>query len=758
MVICKEIDDYLKYVKEHPKWINKKRKQLIKNIVKPLLKRNDIFFDKETYENCLEYCKVNYYELFPYQKFIYAFVFMYKKDDIPVFPKFFIKEGRGNGKDGFIVPLANFMQTPLYGVRNYHVEIVANSEDQVKDTFKVAYDMLHENAKFKGKFSVTKELITNLATGSEMKYNTSNAKTKDGKRTGCLVLNEIHAYENYDQINVFESSFGKVKHSREFIITTDGYVRDGPLDEISSMCAEILETGENPLGYYPFICEIDSMKEVDIPDAWHKANPSMEYMPILANQIMHDYLEMKKIPSKRPEFITKRMDRSARKEEETVTTWLNVLRACYEGSTTEELELKKPRMTIDTKGQPAVIGIDYADIRDFASAGVLTKTESGEYIWRQHTWICAESPFLDSIKFPLKNIGQTEFSDFEVVPGPVIDVNSIVDWCMERCAEYDVKKIAMDTYRYTLFKMAFEERGLTIEDRKNPNGVVRLIRKITSATGIIAPFIQSMFSQGMINFGASAIMRWYTNNTSVTEDKFGNKMFGRVYLESVVNQYNNTLNAINYMIRLSNQPKFKLKLGTAQSFREKQADGTDKIVTKDMYAEKIKRLLESEDITVMTESEGVSLENIQINASAKAEELAKVALAINNEAANAFDIPEAVFNGNITEQSDATNEFITYAVGPVAEVINDTLTAYIVGEDDYSRKNEKVMVWLARFKHVDVVDSAVNLDKLRGIGFSYDEIRAMVGYPLLNTEFSNARALTKNYGEEGDNGTSIKSD
>lgn len=502
MVICKEIDDYLKYVKEHPKWINKKRKQLIKNIVKPLLKRNDIFFDKETYENCLEYCKVNYYELFPYQKFIYAFVFMYKKDDIPVFPKFFIKEGRGNGKDGFIVPLANFMQTPLYGVRNYHVEIVANSEDQVKDTFKVAYDMLHENAKFKGKFSVTKELITNLATGSEMKYNTSNAKTKDGKRTGCLVLNEIHAYENYDQINVFESSFGKVKHSREFIITTDGYVRDGPLDEISSMCAEILETGENPLGYYPFICEIDSMKEVDIPDAWHKANPSMEYMPILANQIMHDYLEMKKIPSKRPEFITKRMDRSARKEEETVTTWLNVLRACYEGSTTEELELKKPRMTIDTKGQPAVIGIDYADIRDFASAGVLTKTESGEYIWRQHTWICAESPFLDSIKFPLKNIGQTEFSDFEVVPGPVIDVNSIVDWCMERCAEYDVKKIAMDTYRYTLFKMAFEERGLTIEDRKNPNGVVRLIRKITSATGIIAPFIQSMFSQGMINFGA----------------------------------------------------------------------------------------------------------------------------------------------------------------------------------------------------------------------------------------------------------------
>ncbi len=42
-----------------------------------------------------------------------------------------------------------------------------------------------------------------------MKYNTSNAKTKDGKLAACLVSNEIHAYENYDQINVFESSSEK---------------------------------------------------------------------------------------------------------------------------------------------------------------------------------------------------------------------------------------------------------------------------------------------------------------------------------------------------------------------------------------------------------------------------------------------------------------------------------------------------------------------------------------------------------------------
>jgi hypothetical protein len=116
--------------------------------------------------------------------------------------------------------------------------------------------------------------------------------------------------------------------------------------------------------------------------------------------------------------------------------------------------------------------------------------------------------------------------------------------------------------------------------------------------------------------------------------------------------------------------------------------------------------------------------------------------------AMAYDIPIGVFNGAITQQSDATNEFITFAVQPVAEVITDSLNAKLVGAKDYER-GERAMVWLNRFKHVDVLDAANSLDKLRGIGFTLDEIFEMVGYPALNTEFSTARALTKNYSSEG---------
>lgn len=524
MIICKEIDDYLQYAKNHPKWINRDRKLLIRNVVKPTLKRKDIYFDEEAYRNCLRYIEGNYYQLFPYQKFIIAFVFMYNiEDDEPVFPEIVILMGRGNGKDGLMAPLANFFQTPLYGIPEYHVELVANAEQQIKDTFNVIYNRLSGNPKFKGKFRVTKEIIENLETRSYLRYNTSNASTKDGKAPGCIFFNEYHAYENNDAVNVFESSEGKKRHFREIIITTNGYVREGPLDKLLDDCRKILEGGANPLGIFPFLCRLDRESEIGKEEQMHKANPSMEYLPTLQKAISRGFIKAKGDPQKWSEYVTKRCNLPQVKEEHAVTSWKNILLCSY-----KDQKRKTLRKSLDTSGKLAIIGIDYADVRDFASAGVLTIDDDGNHKWRQQTWICSESPFLSSIKFPIENAGHKGFRDFKVVHAPVIPVDGILDW-VEGCMEdYSVIKICMDTYRYTLFKAEFEKRGISIESRDNPQGIVRLIRKIGSACGIIAPTIEKLFSEHRIDYGDSAIMRWYTQNTGTQVDKYGNTSFVKI--------------------------------------------------------------------------------------------------------------------------------------------------------------------------------------------------------------------------------------
>lgn len=523
MICCKEINEYIEYYEKNRDKFNKERILLMENIVKPTLKRDDVFFDIDTFNDCIKYCEKYFYKLFPYQKFIYAFVFMYE-GDFPLFRTIFIMMGRGNGKDGMIAPLLSFLQTQYYGVKNYNIDIVATSEEQSEDTFKVIYEILEAYKKqFKPHFYWNKEEIISKKTRSRLKYNTSNAKTKDGKKDGAIVFNEYHAYEDDKQIKVFKSGAGKVRHFRIFIITTNGDVREGPLDQLLDVCDGVLNGESNELRYFPFICKLDSEEEVDNEEMWIKANPSLPFLPTLQHEIKMDYLEMKKMPSNIPEFMTKRMNIPKQKQDEAVTSWENILRASY-----SDVKKKIVRHMPDIENNSAIIGIDLATLNDFASAGLLFKI-NGEYIWRCKTWICSKNVFFNDIKFPFDRIGQDGFNDFSITDAESLDEEEIVNWCIEQMQKYNVKKIIMDMYRFKLIKKAFADKGITdIETNKNPNGLIRMIRNLPSVEAILAPKIEIEFIKGNINIGNSSIMRWAINNTCIKNKKDGNRTYEKI--------------------------------------------------------------------------------------------------------------------------------------------------------------------------------------------------------------------------------------
>lgn len=540
MICCNEIDEYIKFVEENPNETDDEIKLLIKNIVKPTLSRDDVFFDEEMFHKAVKYCERWYYRLFPYQKFAYALFFMYDKNnlDIVIFPDILILMARGNGKDGMIMPLANFLQTHYYGVKNYHIDIVATSEEQALNSFNVVYNMLEANKSIMKKyFYWNKTEVINKITHSILRYNTANAKTKDGKQTGMIIFNELHAYEDYKQINVYSSGLGKIKHARTVTITTNGTVRDGPLDEKLSMSKSVLNGEENYLGLLPIIYKINDLKTVEIPmekfvktgkkedidiTYWVQANPSLRYMTILKNELIRDYLKMQKQKSYRVEFYAKRMNLPQQDEEQAVADWDTIKRASY-----SDIDKEIPRETGEIEGRKAVIGIDYASLNDFASAGFLFKV-NGEYIWRQRTWICSKSKFFGDIKFPFHNIGQDGFKDFVVVNTETIDAEEIVIWLITEMSKYNIQKWVMDMYRFLLLKSIFEKYGISIETKDNPYGQVRMIRRPDSIMAIVAPRIEVAFAEGKINIGNSAIMRWAINNTAIKIGKDGNKKYEKI--------------------------------------------------------------------------------------------------------------------------------------------------------------------------------------------------------------------------------------
>ena len=242
-------------------------------------------------------------------------------------------------------------------------------------------------------------------------------------------------------------------------------------------------------------------------------------------------------------------------------------------------------------------------------------------------------------------------------------------------------------------------------------------------------------------------LRYGVNSDDIMHFRYGTVKM-RKFTDNVLNNLNDALSAVQSLETIANTPLLKFKVDANLQFRRRTVDGKEIRLTLDNVLDEFKEKIDGKKLAIITEQTGTSLEFMDVKKQVTAAEVGALADIINKECAAAYDIPLGVFNGQITEQSDATNEFITYAVSPVAEVINDTLDAKLVGEKDYI-EGERAFVWLAHFKHVDVIDASPNLDKLRAIGFTLDEIFEMVGYPALNTDFSTSRALTKNYATEG---------
>lgn len=466
-----------------------------------------VYIDEEKAKKAVELIE-KYFEikLVPWELFIIALVHAYHEDGTLVFMEFFILVGRGNGKNKFISGLTWYLTTHYHGILGYNIDIIANSQDQAMTSFNDIYEVLERTwAKSKRFFYKTKQMIVNLKTNSYIKYNTSNSKTKDGRRSACLVFDEVHEYENWDLINVFRSGFGKREHSRIFYITTNGYVRGGVLDELLELSDKVLSGEITTLRFLPLIYEIDEEEERDDPAMWVKANPSLPYFPTLKFQMEQEYELAKHQPSMASEFMTKRMNLPAVDSYTVVAPWEKIMAT------------DQPIPWDDLEGQPCIGAFDYAQINDFASCGLLFKYKGKRY-WVEHTFVCHLALKMENrkIKFPVEEMAQQGL--ITIVYGDIITPEHIANWFIEQARKYHIIDIVADRYRAEVVRDAFTKAGLPLSII--PSG------PITHAK--IAPLITTMFAEETIVFGDNPTMRWYVNNTCVVLDPKGNTTYHKI--------------------------------------------------------------------------------------------------------------------------------------------------------------------------------------------------------------------------------------
>jgi phage terminase large subunit-like protein len=507
-LLIPEVQNYIDWVRSGEIAVCKEQLQLC-DYVENCFKTEELFIDTKQLERYLSLQKYFPFELLDWEVFCFTLHnCAYSEPGVLRWPDLFILVGRGAGKNGYLA-FEDFALISQYNnIKKYHIDICANSEEQAKTSFNDVYDVLEEHEqKLKKHFDWNKEVITNIRTGSELKFRTANFKTKDGGRPGKVDFDEYHQYEDYKTIQVFKTGLGKKKNPRTTITTTNGDVRDGPLDKLISRSEQILKGAIKDNGLLPFICKLDDEKEVDNPKMWGKANPSLFHFDELRRTMEREYIDYKEDPVSNSSFMTKRMNVPQGNKDQEVTSWENIL------ATNQKIP--------DLTGKTCVVGIDYAKTTDFVVAGLLFRIKE-KYYWLSHTWVCSQCKDLHRIKAPLKEWEQAEYLTF--IDGPEVPPETPALWLAKQAETYNLTVLGMDLYRYTLLARALREVGFDT-DKKGVNNI-KLIRPSDQMK--ISPTITSLFVNHNIVWGDNPLMRWYTNNACMVTSSAGNVTYGKI--------------------------------------------------------------------------------------------------------------------------------------------------------------------------------------------------------------------------------------
>ena len=501
------IDEYMSMV-ENGKIESCEEQKLLTVYVRSVLDREDVVINADMIEKSVDVpAKYFPFELFAWQKFLNALMYGVRyTDGRLVWNEILILMGRGGGKTGYMGYDSFFMTSGHHGIKNYDIEVVATSEEQAERTFLDVYEVLEDKKhteKLKKAYKWTKTRIQHKKTRSVIKYNTSNARTKDGKRTGCAIFDEVHEYEDYKNINIYTSSQGKVRDSRIIYTSTDGYIRGGPLDDLKEKARMVLNREVEDLGFLPFICRLDSDEEVEDETKWEKSNPSYRYNKDLQVQMKREYTNAKLNSSLWMEFMTKRMNRPQEDVRREV--------ASYE----DRLATNQPLPEV-LNGITAIGGVDFADVRDFCSIGLLFK-HGGKRYWIQHTFIHHMALKLQDINPEIIDLAKKK-KLCTIVYDKSIEPERVVNWYLEKIKTFHVKKIAMDDYRASILKPKLEEAGIEVE----------VVRRGRVTHGKLAPLVDDMFINHSIVFGDDPLMRWYVGNVYVDELGNGNKEYKKI--------------------------------------------------------------------------------------------------------------------------------------------------------------------------------------------------------------------------------------
>jgi HK97 family phage portal protein len=118
---------------------------------------------------------------------------------------------------------------------------------------------------------------------------------------------------------------------------------------------------------------------------------------------------------------------------------------------------------------------------------------------------------------------------------------------------------------------------------------------------------------------------------------------------------------------------------------------------------------------------------------------------ISDFTAKGVNMPPALLRGDVQGTSDAVDQFLTFSIDPLVDMLQEEINRKRIGEVEYC-KGTKVVINTQTIKHIDLFSISTAIDKLIGSGvFCINDIRKASGDEIIDEDWAWQHWITKNY-------------
>lgn len=334
--------------------------------------------------------------------------------------------------------------------------------------------------------------------GSKIFKLSDRTRNKEGRNIDFAVIDEVHEMKDNVIIKSIEQSQSLKPNPKLILITTEGFVNGGFLDEELIKARKILNSEDDSISaerYLPWLYTQDSEQEVWQDErSWYKSNPTLGIV-------------------KRWDYLQEQVDAARKSKADRMFTLSKDFNFKVSNSEAwlmpEMIEYSKLFDLEEFRGNIALGGVDLAETTDMCSAKILMlkPDDQTKYIHQMY-WIPeSKLSMTDDKESGAKYTEWAKQGLIRITAGNEVDVSVVADWFAELYKNYGIRtfKTGYDQRFAKEFLKRMDDYGFEYE-------MIYQNRYVLSSP---MRLVEADLRDQMIAYNDNEIDRWCLGNTSV---------------------------------------------------------------------------------------------------------------------------------------------------------------------------------------------------------------------------------------------------